>query len=298
MESLVQIQSVSKVYADKVAVNQVSIDIPKGVILGLLGPNGAGKTTLIRMLPRITYPDSGTILFQNELLQEKHQRLIGYMPEERGLYRRDTLFNQLSYLLQLRGFSNHEAKVKIDYWLQRFQIESWGKKELGELSKGMQQKIQFIATIAHEPKLLILDEPFSGLDPLNAKLIEEILFELKNKGVTIIFSTHRMEQVEYLCDQIVLIHQGAILVNDNVKNLKYRFWNQSYQLETLDTCAWLSEDSRVLVTEHSPTRVSFTLIEDTRIQDILSLIIQRSTIVSFSQQLPSLNDIFIRLVKQ
>ncbi|MCZ2356521.1 MAG: ATP-binding cassette domain-containing protein [Bacteroidia bacterium] len=297
MASVVQIQSVSKSYADKVAVNQISIDIPEGIIFGLLGPNGAGKTTLIRMLTRITYPDSGSILFQGEILQEKHRQLVGYMPEERGLYRRDTLFNQLSYLLQLKGFSPLESKTRIDYWLERFQVEDWASKELGELSKGMQQKVQFIATVAHSPKLLILDEPFSGLDPLNSKIIEDILFELKSKGTTIIFSTHRMEQVEYLCDQVVLIHQGRILVNDTIKELKYRFWNQSYQLETLDVCDWLSTDSRLNVTVHTPNRLSFTLLENTTIKDILSEIIQKNTIISFSQQLPPLSDIFIKLVQ-
>jgi ABC-2 type transport system ATP-binding protein len=205
---LLSLQHIVKQYGNYRASDDVSFEIPQGKIFGLLGPNGAGKTTLIRMITRILYPDSGSILFNGENLSDKHTELIGYMPEERGLYKKMKVGEHLIYLGRLKGLSLQKSREHVKYWVDKFQIDSWQNKLIEELSKGMSQKIQFIATVLHDPQLLILDEPFSGLDPINSKLIEDEIHAMSAQGKTIIFSTHRMEQVEEICDEIVLVNKG------------------------------------------------------------------------------------------
>ncbi len=204
--NILSVEEVSKAYTNKIALNKVSINIPQGSIYGLLGPNGAGKTTLIRIINQITAPDSGKVFFKDEPLGSKHIFKIGYLPEERGLYKKMEIADQMLYFSQLKGLSRNEATKRIKYWFEKFEIMSWKNKKIEDLSKGMQQKIQFIATIIHQPELLILDEPFTGLDPINADLIRDEILELKKQGTSVIFSTHRMESVESLCDSIALIN--------------------------------------------------------------------------------------------
>ena len=228
---LLSLQHIVKQYGNYRASDDVSFEIPQGKIFGLLGPNGAGKTTLIRMITRILHPDSGTILFNGEVLSDKHTELIGYMPEERGLYKKMKVGEHLVYLGRLKGLSLQKAREHVQFWLQKFQIESWQNKFIEELSKGMSQKIQFIATVLHDPRLLILDEPFSGLDPINSKLIEEEIYAMSAQGKTIIFSTHRMEQVEEICDEIVLVNKGKKILEGEVKELKHRFKENKFKVK-------------------------------------------------------------------
>ena len=221
--NVLSLQNVVKAYHNHIAVNDVSFDVKKGTIFGLLGPNGAGKTSLIRIITTITAADSGKVLLNGEPLNNLHPNEIGYMPEERGLYKKMKVGEQLLYLAQLKGLSEKEAKQKLKVWLQKFDITSWWDKKIGDLSKGMSQKVQFIATVVHEPSLVILDEPFSGLDPINPNLIKDEIYELKQKGTSILFSTHRMEQVEEICEDIVLMNKGQILLNGNVNAIKNDF---------------------------------------------------------------------------
>jgi ABC-2 type transport system ATP-binding protein len=224
---LLDVQHISKSFQQNLALNDVSLSLEKNKIYGLLGPNGAGKTTLIRNITQIFFPDAGQIFFNGEKLSQEHQNQIGYMPEERGLYKKMKVGEQLMYFAQLRGFSKQQATNKINFWLQKLDIENWRNKTIEELSKGMQQKIQFVATVLHEPTLLILDEPFSGLDPINAELIKNEIFELHKKGTTIIFSTHRMENVEEICEDIFLINNGKIILAGNVQSIKQQFKQHS-----------------------------------------------------------------------
>ncbi|MCL4139280.1 UNVERIFIED_CONTAM: hypothetical protein GTU68_039354, partial [Idotea baltica] len=218
--NIIELRDLCKSYKDHKAVNNINLNIPKQSIYGLLGPNGAGKTSTIRMITSITKPDSGQILLDGEPLRMEHVRAIGYLPEERGLYKKMKVYEQLLYLAQLKGLSKADAKDRIAYWSDRFDISAWWPKTIEELSKGMQQKIQFVATVLHEPKLIILDEPFTGLDPLNTDLIKEEIFNLNKDGASIIFSTHRMEQVEEICEHIALINQGEVILHGQLKEIK------------------------------------------------------------------------------
>ena len=218
--NVLSLRNVVKRYSNHVAVNNVSLDVPKGKIFGLLGPNGAGKTSMIRMITSITRADEGEIFIDGEKLNINSPQVIGYLPEERGLYKKMKVGEQLLYLARLKGLSPRDARMKLNNWLEKFEITSWWDKKVGELSKGMQQKVQFIATVVHEPKLMILDEPFSGLDPINTNLIKDEIHELNQNGTSIIFSTHRMEQVEQICEEIALIHQGEIILQGNVEEIK------------------------------------------------------------------------------
>ncbi len=230
MNNLLEVNGVSKYFGDFRALNDVSISIPKGSIFGLLGPNGAGKTTLIRVINQITMPDSGSVFLDGESLSQKHIEDIGYLPEERGLYKSMKVGEQCIYLAQLKGLSKAEAKKRLKYWFERLEIGDWWNKKIQELSKGMAQKIQFVVTVLHEPKLLIFDEPFSGFDPINANLIKDEILRLRENGATVIFSTHRMESVEELCDDIALIHESNKILDGNLVDIKRQFKINTYEV--------------------------------------------------------------------
>ena len=228
--SILESININKFYGKHQALNNISISIPKGSIYGILGPNGAGKTSFIRILNQIIYPDSGTILFDGEPLQQKHISQIGYLPEERGLYKSMKVGEQLLYLSQLKGLSKEQAKQQINFWFERLEIPNWKEKKIQELSKGMAQKIQFVATVIHKPKLLIFDEVFSGLDPINAEVIREQIIYLKEQGATILFSTHRMECVEEMCDYITLIHKSNKILDGKLVDIKKKYRTNEYQI--------------------------------------------------------------------
>ncbi len=230
MNNILEIKNVVKTYGNYTALNNVSLNIPKGSIYGLLGPNGAGKTSLIRIINQITLPDAGEVWLDGEKLSPNHVQHIGYMPEERGLYKTMKVGEQCLYLAQLKGLSKKEATKQLEYWFEKFEIKGWWNKKIQELSKGMAQKIQFVVTVLHQPKLLIFDEPFSGFDPVNANLIKDEILELKEKGTTIIFSTHRMESVEELCDHIALIHQSNKILEGRILDIKQKYRSNTYEI--------------------------------------------------------------------
>jgi len=293
-----EIREVVKKYASKTAVDHISLNIPSGVIYGILGPNGAGKTSLIRMITGITAPDSGSIQFDGAPFTLKDQHRIGYMPEERGLYKKMKVGEQLIYLLQLKGMRFKDASAAADYWMKRMDISAWKNKKVSELSKGMQQKIQFIVTIAHSPALLILDEPFSGLDPLNSRMVEEVIHELKNQGSTILFSTHRMEQVEQLCDEIALINQGKVVLSGNVTEIRNGYRRQLYDLILEGDTAFLSEIPEVKIMNRQDNKIRVELLQGYSTRTFIDVINQKCEILKFEQHLPSLSDIFIQVVTQ
>lgn len=295
-DNILEIKGVAKLYEGHLAVNNVSLAIPRGQIFGLLGPNGAGKTTLIRMVTSITYPDSGSILFNGQNLHEAHTPLIGYMPEERGLYKKMKVGEQLLYLAQLRGMKPAEARKSIESWFERLDAKGWWNKKVEELSKGMAQKVQFVSTVMHSPQLLILDEPFSGLDPVNANLIKDEIYRLHSEGTTILFSTHRMEQVEEICDSIVLINKGMNILEGQVSEVKQRFKDNLFQVET-DKEA--SDDLLfgVEVVSQKGCVYVVKLDSDGDTNKLLRRFMDTGLrIKSFSEILPSLNDIFIKKV--
>ena len=232
--SFIQVNHVFKYFEEKCVSNDISLEIPEGQIFGLLGPNGAGKTTLIRMLATITTPDKGEILFNHLPLSSNATGLIGYMPEERGLYKKMSVVDQLLFFAELKGYSRTQAKVEVKYWMNKLEIVSWADKKMEELSKGMAQKIQFISTILHKPKFLILDEPFSGFDPVNADLIKDLILELRKQGTTILFSSHRMDNIEELCDQLAIIHQGKKILDGKINDIRKQFFKNEYSLEFTD----------------------------------------------------------------
>ena len=294
--NILTIQNVVKNYDKHVAVNNVSLAVPKGSIFGLLGPNGAGKTSLIRMITTITRPDSGTILFADEPLNEQHPERIGYMPEERGLYKKMKVGEQLLYLAQLKGMSEADAEKRLKMWFEKFGIQTWWDKKVEELSKGMQQKAQFIATVLHEPELLILDEPFSGLDPLNANLIKDEIYEMQQRGVSIIFSTHRMEQVEEICNHIVLIDKGKNVLEGNVQEVRNRFKENLFRIQFTGDAP---ENIANIATIKTQTAHEMTLqLHENKVSnEILTAFLgNNNTVISFQEILPTLNEIFIQQV--
>lgn len=293
---ILKIDHVTKSYGDYKAVNEVSFDMPEGSIFGMLGPNGAGKTSLIRIITTITRADSGTVYFNDEKLNSTHPSQTGYMPEERGLYKKMKVGEHLLYLAQLKGLSKKEAKSKIDYWFEKFEIGDWWPKKVEELSKGMQQKIQFISTVVHDPKLLILDEPFSGLDPINTNLIKDEIYELNRKGTSIIFSTHRMEQVEKICEHIVLINKGKNVLQGKVADIKNQFKDNLFKIEFDGN---LPDQVNEIAEVVSQTANSVTVKVGTEGDSnrLLQKLLQwEVSIRSFNEILPSLNEIFIRKV--
>lgn len=298
MTDIIQIKGLKKSFENHQALKGVDLNIPKGTIFGLLGPNGAGKTTLIRNLTQIYRPDSGEIFFMNEKLQEKHVRNMGYMPEERGLYKKMKIGEHLIYLARLKGLNSTEAKQKVDKWFSHFQIEDWRNKKIEDLSKGMQQKVQFIATILHDPELLILDEPFSGLDPINANLIKDEMISMKNNGTTIIFSTHRMESVEEMCEDIALINNGEIILNGNVKEIRREYKKNLYQVTLSDDATWpASLDLKYPSKAIDQHNYQIYLQQHTPNEFLSDIISTQTQVVGFHEILPTVNDIFIQKVK-
>lgn len=296
MSLVIDVQNVSKHFGKATAVNQVSFGVEKGQIFGLLGPNGAGKTTTIRMINHILNPDTGYISILGEAVSPKSQERIGYLPEERGLYKKMKVFDQLMYLAQLKGLSQTAAKTAIEFWLDRFEASSWKKKEVSELSKGMSQKIQFIATVAHDPEIYIFDEPFSGLDPINSEMLKEVILEEKNRGKTILFSTHRMEQVEQMCDDICLFNQGKAVLQGNLQSIKQSFGNNTVLLDFIGDSEFLNQLEGVRVNNRSTNFAEIRLLEGASPQHILEIAMKHAEIQRFEIVQPSLQDIFISTV--
>jgi ABC-2 type transport system ATP-binding protein len=293
---ILQIKNVLKTYGAHKAVDHVSFDVPKGSVFGLLGPNGAGKTSLIRMITTITAPDEGVILLDGERLNERTPERIGYMPEERGLYKKMKVGEHLLYLAQLKGLSKEQAKKEIDHWLTKFEITDWWSKKIEDLSKGMQQKIQFIATIVHKPPLLILDEPFTGLDPINTNLIKDEIRQLNEAGTSIIFSTHRMEQVEEMCDYIVLINHGKNVLYGEVQAIKNQYKQNLFRVE------WQGDlppdfGQQFSIVKQENHAVTVKLHDENQSNDLLSHLIKKGVrITHFEEILPTFDEIFIRTV--
>ena len=294
---LLELRNLKKYYATQKAVDDISFSIEQGSIFGLLGPNGAGKTTLLRMITGIFYPDEGEIIFNDKKFDPLSDMLfIGYMPEERGLYKKMKIGEQALYLARLKGLSKSEAMEKIKYWFTRLGMESWWNKKVEDLSKGMSQKLQFVTTVLHEPKLIILDEPFSGLDPVNANLIKDEIFELAKKGSTIIFSTHRMEQVEEICDHIVLVNQGKKILDGTVQSIKQQFKENVFRLQLTNAPADISDPSFTVVKQQS-NQLTVKINETGSSNEVLQYFInQHASIEAFNEILPSLNEVFIKLV--
>ena len=301
MEPLLSLSHLVKHYATQKAVDDISFDIQKGSIFGLLGPNGAGKTTLLRMITGIFYPDAGEIKLDGKHFDPLLDiREIGYMPEERGLYKKMKIGEQALYLAQLRGLSKADAMEKIKYWFEKFEMQSWWNKKVEDLSKGMSQKLQFVITVLHEPKLIILDEPFSGLDPLNANLIKDEIYNLAKKGATIIFSTHRMEQVEEICDHIVLVNLGKKILDGTVADIKQQYKESIFAIETSQP-QLIKDNSLFSIldkVDKNPNKILVKLSNTVASNDVLKYLIeQQIPIISYNEVLPSLNDIFIQLVE-
>ena len=298
--NLVKINGVSKSYGDHQALDNIEFGIPENSVFGLLGPNGAGKTTLIRIITQIIMPDSGQVLFRDVPMLAEDVRKIGYLPEERGLYKKMKVSDQLIFLARLKGMSRPEAVASIKHWMEKLGIMAWHNKNVEDLSKGMQQKIQFIATVVHNPSLIILDEPFSGFDPVNANLIKDEILELKEKGATIIFSTHRMESVEELCDQITLIHHSKILIHGAKKDIKNQYRNNTFITEYIGEIPIADNGFEVLHTKSLDDdifRSEVKIADNHSVNDLVGFITSKTKIVSINEKIPSINDIFISTVK-
>ena len=300
---IIECKNVSKSFGEKVALDNVTVEIPKGKIFGLLGPNGAGKTTLIRIINRITIPNSGTVSFDGRPITQDDVEKIGYLPEERGLYRKMKVGEQAMYFAQLKGMSYRDAMAELKKWFVRFGIESWWNKKVEELSKGMAQKVQFITTVVHKPSLLILDEPFSGFDPVNAQLIREEILRLKAEGATIILSTHNMESVEELCDNIALINKSHVVITGGVDEIRHKYGNNNVELIYTAKQAVTSVEgvSKTLSDQDDSGRHTAVLaLEDgvTGNQVLEAVIAQGLTVNSFKELVPRMNDIFIKLVTE
>lgn len=280
--AIIEIKDVCKSFGEKVALDHIALEIPEGQIFGLLGPNGAGKTTLIRIINRITIPNSGEVLFNGRPITQRDVERIGYMPEERGLYRKMKVGEQAMYLAQLKGMSADEARAELKNWFIRFGIQDWWEKKVEELSKGMAQKVQFITTVVHKPSLLILDEPFSGFDPVNAEVIRREILRLKEEGATIILSTHNMESVEELCDNIALINKSRLVITGGVEEIRRRYGNDNVELVYVDE---EGSHTEILPKETDGTSTLKTYID------------KGVRVVSYKELMPRMNDIFIKLVK-
>ena len=300
------LENIHKSYGKRNIVNNVSLSVAQGEVVGLLGPNGAGKTSLIRIINQITMPDSGSVIFDGETLKPQHVQYIGYLPEERGLYKSMKVGEQCLYLAQMKGLSKAEATTQLKYWFDRFEIQGWWNKKIQELSKGMAQKIQFVVCVLHKPKLLIFDEPFSGFDPVNANIIKDEILELKRQGSTIIFSTHRMESVEELCDDIALIHQSNKLIEGKLSDVKKQYRTNSFEVGIItDNVEGLMYD---ITQKFTVGQTDFKSLNDElklKIElgnatpnELLNVLTQRGQVTHFMEKIPSVNDIFIQTVTQ
>ncbi|WKB80553.1 ATP-binding cassette domain-containing protein [Cellulophaga lytica] len=305
MNTILAAKGVSKKFGDHTALNNVSLEIPKNCIYGLLGPNGAGKTTLIRIINQITYPDTGTVFFDGEPLQPEHIATIGYLPEERGLYKSMKVGEQALYLAQLKGLSKKEATKRLKYWFDRLDIGDWWNKKVQELSKGMAQKIQFVVTVLHQPKLLIFDEPFSGFDPINANIIKDEILHLKEEGASIIFSTHRMESVEELCEYIALIHQSEKILDGKLSDIKKQYKNNIFNVglqvsEKNDVLQKLEEKHKIWTPSYNKEdeQLDFKIqLTSNDTGALLGYLSEKGKVNHFVETIPSANDIFIQTVK-
>ncbi|MFM1793266.1 MAG: hypothetical protein RLZZ252_1620 [Bacteroidota bacterium] len=302
MTPIISARNVYKSFGKQAVSKNISIDLNPGEIYGLLGPNGAGKTTLIRMLATITQPDSGELFFKGESLHPNHSQRMGYMPEERGLYKKMSVADQLLFFAQLRGLSNSDAKANVKYWLERLEMMDWAKKKIEEISKGMAQKVQFVSCIMHKPELLILDEPFSGFDPVNADLIKELILELQHEGCSILFSTHRMDNVEELCSKIGIIHQGEKVMDGSINEIKRNNFSGKYDVgfhQTMDDAAYPVTPLKTWNTNDGRYMMRFQTSENLTPENLLSWSInQSSPMVYFSEYIPSIHDIFVATVEQ
>lgn len=304
MKALFEAQDVTKQFANHRALSQVSISVPEQSIYGLLGPNGAGKTTLIRIINQITAPDSGQLLFHSAKLKPEDTSKIGYLPEERGLYKKMNVGEQALYLAQLKGLSKQEATKRLKHWFEKFEIQPWWNRKVEELSKGMQQKVQFIVTVIHEPELLIFDEPFSGFDPINVNLIKDEILDLRDKGSTIIFSTHNMASVEELCDHIALIDKSKKILEGGVNDIRNAFKSNTFEVEfkgTRTDLSALSDDHFRVTEQHSDgdkSTATIKILNGKTPNDLLSELLPTVTILSFNEILPTMNDIFINKVNE
>lgn len=304
MDNILEVKNVVKKYGDYTALNSVSLNVPQGSIYGLLGPNGAGKTSLIRIINQITMPDSGEVWLNGEKLNPNHVSIIGYMPEERGLYKTMKVGEQCLYLAQLKGMSKEDAKKQLKYWFEKFEIQSWWDKKIQELSKGMAQKVQFIVTVLHQPKLLILDEPFSGFDPVNANLIKDEIIQLNKQGTSIIFSTHRMESVEEMCDHIALIHKSNKLIEGKLDEVKRQYRSNTFQIGIMTSN--IESLMYQLTQKFTIGQTNFkSLNDDLKLEvqlgehnsnELLQILLQFGQVTHFTEKIPSVNDIFIQTV--
>lgn len=290
---LIEISNLNKSYANHQALKNININIPKQSIFGLLGPNGAGKTSLIRILTQITQADSGKIIFDGEPLKEKHIYEIGYLPEERGLYKKMQIGEQLLYFAELKGLSSTEAKKKVKYWVDKFEIKDWLNKKVEELSKGMQQKVQFIASVLHQPKLIILDEPFSGFDPQNAQLLVNEILKLRDEGSTIIFSTHRMDTVEKLCDEIAMINKSEVVLSGNKNDIKQQFSFDEYSLQFNGN---LVESNHYEIIKNTDNEAIIKIL--TNKKEVITFINNQVELQSFLPKIATMEDIFIKMVNE
>lgn len=302
---IVEVQNVTKKYSNHLALDNISLSVEKGNVFGLLGPNGAGKTTLIRILNQITAPDSGTILFQGRPIQKNDVEKIGYLPEERGLYKKMKVGEQALYLAQLKGLPKQVAMERLVSWFRKFEIETWWNRKVEELSKGMQQKVQFVTTIIHEPEFLILDEPFSGFDPINTNLLKEEILNLKKKGTTIILSTHNMASVEEICDDIVLINKSKIVLDGKLVQLKQQFKNHQFEIsiETETDLSILFDNSplfSLIEISHlnNQYHLSVQLHNEVTGNQLLQQLLPLGNLITFKEILPTMNDIFIKKVNE
>jgi ABC-2 type transport system ATP-binding protein len=307
MANLLEVQQATKKFGNFTALQDVSIQVPKGSIFGLLGPNGAGKTTLIRIINQITLPDKGSVYLDNELLKPQHIKDIGYLPEERGLYKSMKVGEQALYLAQLKGLSKNEAKERLKYWFDKFEISHWWNKKIQELSKGMAQKVQFIVTVLHKPKLLIFDEPFSGFDPINANVIKDEILQLRDEGATVIFSTHRMESVEELCDHIALINKSKKILEGKVTDIKRAYKTNAFEVgllteNNIDLYNTLQDRFNVTAADFktidNQLKIKITLDHNTSSNELLQYLSDKGQIMRFNEVIPGINEIFIKTITE
>lgn len=297
---MLSIRNIFKQYASHTALDHVSMEIEKGSIFGLLGPNGAGKTSLIRIINQITAPDQGEIHLKGEKLNPRHISLIGYLPEERGLYKKMEVGEHVLYLARLKGLSRTDAIVKIKRWFEKMEMENWWKKKVEELSKGMQQKVQFVATVLHEPELLILDEPFTGFDPINVDIIKREILDLNNQGATVIFSTHRMESVEEMCDSIVLINKAKKILEGKLTDIKLRYRSNTYEIRyegSLGSTLSSSPEKFSVLSENGET-VRVKLLNGVSANELLETLIREVNVQGMQEVIPGIHDIFVKSVRE